>query len=417
MVVKVLVFAVDSLLFSDFNKTIIFIGLTADLLTLATILINSKEKIYNILMTSKENNIDTEEYYKFLKDEWYYEKYYLKFIGRKHEINLINSYFEEETSNPKILMVHALGGVGKTALCRKAVEDLHRNKIFSHILWIQPNKKYYNVNEQKTELFDEEETKIFYGFSSFITHLAQKLRLKNTAISSIEEKKEIISALLSKKRFLIVIDGIEKSEQIDPIIDRIVPILGNHSGLLISSRQSSSARHCYTYELENFSFIEAQEFCNQITAERKEIQEAYTTLSKDQKSKLIKLSTGNPLFLKVLLSHLISLSFERLLSKFLNPEEPVALYSYLLDSSWNYLQNNDELAIKILLFLAQTQSIPINFLYKYKFAEESPNAIDKSLNNLNRLSLIENNYQEGLKKIKLHSFISRFVNLKTRIDG
>jgi len=364
-------------IFSDVNKSIIIIGFISDIVALIGFILNSKEKMISIFIKSDISPTVTGEQFIWLKNDWYYEKYYETFVGRKTCVQFINNYYETETSYPKILMIHALGGVGKTALCRKVVEDLYNNQIFSNIIWVQPIKKSFNVDEDIIEINEQDNT--FYGYSSFITHIYRKLQLKDTSITELNRKEEILQDLFNRYTFLIMVDGIENSIQIDPIINKIITILGSNTSLLISSRERSRSKFCKPYELENFSYEEAKIFCNHIASTRNDIRKSYDTLSNSQKDKLYEISSGNPLFLKVLLSHLGSLPYERILDKYLSPEEPVNLYTYLLDSSWELLRNSDELAIKILIFLSQRQSIPVNLLYKYRFVNETPSKIDKSL--------------------------------------
>ena len=397
------------LLFSELNRAALIVGLLADIITIIATIKNSPSLLTQKLLNKFTKNIN----FNSLKNDWYYEKYYTVLIGRTKEINDIISILDNTDPTKNIFVLHALGGVGKTSLCRELIELLYDSQSFKAIIWLQTNKKRFNIEKSETEVYEEN---VPINYFVFIDEVAQKLHLRHKEILSVPEKEELITEIFSENKYLLVIDGIESKNEIDPIISKINSshLLGEKSILFITSREKPE-KNCLKYELENLSQDSAIEFCFQIASENIKISDELSSLSQEQIVTIINISGGNPLILKALLFELINLTYERLISKYYEPRAEVELYNFILNSHWNQLTKDDVIAKKILIYLSQFETTEINSIYKSSYFDIESNMIDKALKHLSDLALTETSTTEGIKKIKLHSFVREFVKQKCGI--
>lgn len=60
-----------------------------------------------------------------------------EFFGREYELNMLASYFDHETDRPRILVLHAVGGQGKSQIaleyCRRA------RRTYGGVFWVNGN--------------------------------------------------------------------------------------------------------------------------------------------------------------------------------------------------------------------------------------------------------------------------------------
>ena len=394
------------LIVSDFNKLVLFASLIADLITIIGTFKNISSNFIDNLLNKFTKNINFDS----LKNDWYYEKYYTVLVGRSKEINEITTVLDNTNPTSNIFVLHALGGVGKTSLCRELVEIYDKNCYFTAIIWLQPNKKRFNIEKSETEVLEED---VPFNYYVFVDEIAKKLNVRHKEILALGEKEKQLRELFSTNNYLLVIDGIENKLIIDPIISRINTshLLGEKSTLFITSREKPES-DCITYELKNLSQDSAIEFCYQIAAENNKISSELSSLTQEQITNIINISSGNPLILKALLFELINLSYERLITKYQKPRAEVELYNFILNSHWKQLTNEDPCARKILIYLSQFEATEINSIYESSSFDGELNKIDKALKHLNDLALTETNTIKGIKRIKLHSFVREFVRLK-----
>ncbi|WP_293060294.1 NB-ARC domain-containing protein [Okeania sp. SIO2B3] len=156
---------------------------------------------------------------------------YLKLLGREAKIERIKEVLSD-TLGRKIVGVHGMGGVGKTALVREIIKS-YSDVGFSKVLWQTASTT--DNSQQMT-------------FETVVNGIVQQLNRPELFKIKEEEREIKIRELLQERPILIVLDNMETSaESQDKIIQKLLPILGSSKALLTS-------RHRFTETFEDNVF-------------------------------------------------------------------------------------------------------------------------------------------------------------------
>lgn len=125
------------------------------------------------------------------------------FVGREGELEKISSEFRDETERPRILVLHALGGQGKSQI---ALEYCHRSRTtYQGIFWI-------NSTSQSTMI-------------QSLVSIAQEL--DNSAIKALEQDEAKVNLALRTlehwhHRWLMVFDNCDDPATFSDV-ERFIP--------------------------------------------------------------------------------------------------------------------------------------------------------------------------------------------------
>jgi hypothetical protein len=175
---------------------------------------------YGIILP-EENNIEIDTLYKeTIQNENYFENLIdlipalprQKIIGRNKDLENIKQYLDDINSNPteqKLFVIHGLPGVGKTTLSILLANDKNIHSIFFNgVIWFHlGTDPSYTIQYQRLGTsFDSNE-------------------LLNA--SSFEIAEQILSKILKKGRYLIIVDDIWQLSDLNPFIrlSRNTPVI------------------------------------------------------------------------------------------------------------------------------------------------------------------------------------------------
>jgi len=398
--------SLSTILFFGFNnKSLLlqWISYGADLATIITLILlileNSKdEKNVNTRVDSSISNFGT-------NNDWIYEKYYEEFIGRLEYRRDLISFFSETQGDLHTLLLHSFGGYGKTALCRKVLEDLYERKIYQGFIWLQNKNKTYDI---KNNILHDELPR-YTNYESLISDTFTKLKLPDGFIMNLNDKESKLTEIFSKHKLLLIIDGIEDTKKSEDLITKFLGLFTKESKtkLLINSRDILDINAKYI-ELLKFTPKESLDFMKSFVSEKLELSKYFNNLSPDRIEKMIQITSGNPLLIKVFLSHLHYGEYSDVFDSFSNFKYD-GLNDYLLPS-WKRLNKENPLAVDIMRLLARNPIGLTSDLIGDYFPEIEKILIENSLRLLGNLSFLEINITQNSRKFKLHSFIEGFVN-------
>ncbi|WP_293073174.1 NB-ARC domain-containing protein [Okeania sp. SIO3B5] len=156
---------------------------------------------------------------------------YRKLLGREPEIERIKEVLND-TLGRKIVGVHGMGGIGKTALVREIIKS-YLDVGFSKVLWQTASTT--DNSQQMT-------------FETVLNGIIQQLNRPELFKIKEEEREIKVRELLQERPVLIVLDNMETSaEPQDKIIQKLLSILGSSKALLTS-------RHRFTETFEDNVF-------------------------------------------------------------------------------------------------------------------------------------------------------------------
>lgn len=258
-------------------------------------------------------------------------KTYKDLIGRKAELQQLFDGFKQKM--PAAFIV-GLGGIGKSALAREAVEQALSADLFETVVW----------TSAKTERFvDEGIEKIersSYSFDQLLNDIGRQCNRLDIVPLSPEEKREAVKYLLSQTHILIVLDNLETVENAHQLLDDILAIRGN-SQLLITSRHFIDHPLVTQIRLGGFSQDQGIHF---LRAESKLRGIDAVTQAGERTLKRIHDATGGaPLAMKLVIGQMYWLPMAdvlRILADAKFEEQDRDFYRFVFKHSWELLSLN-----------------------------------------------------------------------------
>lgn len=348
----------------------------------------------------------------YREETWHKEKTYGQFVGRNPEIEELLKYLESEQKNKVlgIIGILGIGGLGKTALCHQLVSQAYHAKLFSKIAWVRA-KVYQYYPEQNQTNSSSRDSRL--TLKDAIKDIGSELKLPHFVLQDIEKCKIEISKILNNTPTLIVIDGLEDTESPKELANELRSLLGQ-STLILTSRKGTES-DIFEYRLGKLNRDVSREFIQVISKEKYPVsQNPILQASESELEKILEITDGMPLAMKLLVSQLKNLDLDRIVERFENVPEGQALYDYLFEDSWQELCNlNAGFAQHLLIILADRhQPVPVRLLYDIT-EQLSKNEVDHALSLLVRLSLVD--VSSGLsKQVSLHSFTARYFRYTLR---
>lgn len=398
------IFILYKYLNNDLPNIFLWVTFLADITTIITAVVNHRN-------SNEKNNKKISNLFGFeINNDWVYEKYYQEFIGRFEYRDEITSFFSDSKNGLNTLLLYSMGGLGKTALCRQILDDISKKNIYKGFIWLQNKNERYLIQDDE---FKKEIPK-YSTYEDLVNDTFNKLKIPDRSIMDLNQKEKKLNDVFSRNNLLLIIDGLEEKEKTEKFINEFLLLFPKDSKtkLLINSRINLeiNAKHI---ELLKFLPDESIEFMKSFASERSELSIYFNSLTHAQVDKINQITFGNPLLIKVFLSHLFYADVDNVFERYTNYEFE-GLNDYLLDSSWKYLKNKNPLAIEIMFLLARYQEgLTSNRIFDYfKEKGEETEIVEKSLRTLGNLSLLEINISESYRKFKLHSFIQGYVSAK-----
>lgn len=156
------------------------------------------------------------------------------FVGRETDLNSILAGILEEEHTYRIL-IHGIGGLGKTALAQKVAYIL-KNKVENHLIdldyifWISAKNEQYTVSKGIKSITQDLNT-----IQDVLHLLAQLLSIEINEMD-IEDQKELLKNALKTKSGILIIDNWETVKDInDELLDFLLKLPGKNK-IIITSR-------------------------------------------------------------------------------------------------------------------------------------------------------------------------------------
>lgn len=257
-------------------------------------------------------------------------KPYSRLIGRSIELDRIMNAMREPERKPMISVV-GLGGIGKTALAREAIELCQREQLFDHIVWTTAKVEYF-VGEETVKVGVSD-----YNLDALLDDIGKRCNRKGIVEMSPDEKRVAVKYLLKSNHVLIVTDNLETVPRRDELVNGVFQILGK-SKLLITSRHRIKHERVFTIDLEGFAEDEGVVFLREESRERgiEEVAQA----NRNSLVEIHQVTGGAPLAMKLVIGQMSRLGMNIVLenlkdARFEGPD--YKFYRFVFHRSWALL--------------------------------------------------------------------------------
>jgi len=249
---------------------------------------------------------------------------------------------------PQMISLEGIGGIGKTALAQSTIEKIFRDGAvsFRDVIWLSARQEIF-TGRGDIELIKQYPPTI----NEIISDLAQQLGLSNLVGLDTAAKLDGIQRLLRVHPYLIIIDNLEKVQEVRVLVPIIRKIIGKTRFLLTSRRTLGGFPYVQVLAVSQLSMKDSQRL---IEAEVNRRGKKYQ-LSNDKAEKIFEAVGGLPLALKLIAAQIFETSEEYVLNRLNNfsmSKSYRALYTYIYKESWRNLSANAQRLLLSLLLVA-----------------------------------------------------------------
>jgi len=238
-----------------------------------------------------------------------------------------------------MVAVIGLGGIGKTALAREALERCWEEKLFDHIVWTSSKAEHF-VGEGiiKTGIS-------VYSFDELLSDIGRQCDRVDIAQMPADQRQAAVKYLLASKRVLIVMDNLETVPESDKLAHDVFQILGQ-SKLFITSRHRVKHERVFTVNLGGFPEEEGVMFLREESRERGI--EIVAQAARPSLVKIHQVTGGAPLAMKLVVGQISRQPMEAVLDTLRQASftgQDYGFYRFVYQHSWAVLDMNARMAL------------------------------------------------------------------------
>jgi hypothetical protein len=252
-----------------------------------------------------------------------------RLFGVSEHLARLKDFLRAERVCP-LVAVEGMGGIGKTALARVAVEELVREGRFERVLWITARQQFFAWGRiQPIE-------RPVLTYVELCEELYQALQLGSPAGQTEAEQERRLREALCRQPTLIVVDNLETAADIQAVVaglDR----LARPTKVLLTTRQRVSAHEGVTsLTLRELSREDALAFIHYHAVERNV--PAVLGAALDALERIVAVTDGNPLAIKLVIGQLHGRPLATVLDDLVNARAGAReFYRFIFRYSWEQL--------------------------------------------------------------------------------
>lgn len=327
-------------------------------------------------------------------------KIYRQLIGREEELQRLFDGFESKEKMPALCVV-GLGGIGKTALVREAVEQALRAGLFEFVVWTSAKSEiFFDEGVKKTEVSD-------YNFDQLLSDIGRQCNRLDITQMPVAQKLKAVKYLLSQTSALIVLDSLETIENANQIIDDVLAIRGR-SQLLITTRHLIAHPYITPVRLGGFPLDDGISFLRD-ESKLKGVDAVYWAGERTLKQ-IHDVTGGAPLAMKLVIGQMGWMSMDEVLQILVDAkfeQQDREFYCFVFKHSWELLS----LAAQKVLVSMSVFSVKAGGTRTaiQKVSEVNEREFMPALKNLIFMSLVDPSQNLQEKRYTIHQLTHYFI--------
>ncbi|MEM7533916.1 MAG: NB-ARC domain-containing protein [Chloroflexota bacterium] len=301
---------------------------------------------------------------------------YAQLFGIDKQRQLLQDNLSTHT-DPWILSIVGMGGVGKTTLAHVVSSWVAHNDLFEHIVWLTTKQVEYDVYAGTQRSLTSPDSRpaqntVSFTYDKFLDAVISELGLASALgieeqvktpergdgalPENTQKKQERLRVYLSEHPTLIVIDNLESVADYKALV-RDVRGLINPSKVIVTSRYSVNAPGAMVLRIGELGDEDALALLR-FEAQQRGLDEV-AMATDDQLQPIYELVGGNPLALKLVVGQLLTLPLREVLARLkqarkVNERTEYELYYYLYSHTWTLLSDDArELMLTMPVFPSQ----------------------------------------------------------------
>lgn len=301
-----------------------------------------------------------------------------------------------------IVAIDGLGGMGKTALVDKVTRDIIEQLGFEEIAW---------TTAKQTHLSSLGRLKVESGrpaltFPLLIEKLATQFGIPELPEMTQLKRQKTVQNYLSDRACLIVIDNLETVADYRSLLPELRANQNPTKFLITSRLRLFDEPGVFSFSLKELPRASAFELLRE-----EAIRTGFSILSESPDGELQKIYEvvgGHPLALKLVVGQLRFRSLPRVLGRYEagGKQSPDKLFEYIYQEIWETLDDDSKMT---LLALSQASETGFTFEHIVSISGLSELNIDRSLENLIILSLVDLGGSIHERRYRLHRLTEVFL--------
>lgn len=333
-----------------------------------------------------------------------------RFVGRTHELREVLDHLLSRRE-PPVLLIHGLGGIGKTALA---------SQVYHICEALQSFDVFANVSAKRHALGD---TRVIsyaagaYTLSALVDEIAYQLHLHDLVNRELPQQIRELKRYLSNRRALLFIDDWNSMQDPEESMIHIQDVLSHGSKALITSRETVPNLDVFSYRIPRMTTQESEILLRSL-ARLLNLQHI-AQATQEYLAPLMEGTGGSPLAIRLVAGQLQDMSYETVLSylseakRYLPDGEDhpnYQFYRYIYEASWNQLDEITRRGFLALSRLASEVHTPLEFVQDYLVrAGIATERSEKIITTLVRKSLIDRHFLPSGVEISIHMHTRQFL--------
>lgn len=306
-----------------------------------------------------------------------------------------------DKSEPYIVTIDGLGGIGKTALADKITRDFIKTTRFDEIVWITAKHTHLSTSGR----LKIESGRPALTFSMLVDKIAHQLELQEKVTQL--ESQRLVKTYLKERTCFVVIDNLETISDYRSLLPKLRKWQNPSTFLLTSRYRLLNEPSVFSLSLRELGTEDA---INLIRTEAKHSGfEALIHASNEELAQIHKAVGGNPLALKLVIGQLRFHSLSRVLSRFVNTaaqQSQEGIFDYIYREIWETLSEESKMT---LLTLTQAGESGFSFDHLVDVSGLAETTVSSCLEELILLSLVDLGGNILERRYRLHRLTEVFL--------